>query len=280
MSGAAPTEPIVVTGSTGSIGGAAAKSLAAQGRSLILLARDPAKGADVREQILHASHGVEVEVVPCDLSSMSSVRTAAAAITSHHPKLGGLIHCAAVFAKERRETPDGFELMFATNHLGPFLVTRELLGPLRAGAPSRVLTVSAPSTTELDFEDLQSARKFGSLTAFGATKTANLLFAYALAHRMAGTGVTSNVFFPGLVRSKLMQEAPAIVRGLAGLAARKPEEAGSALAWLAVDPALGETTGRFFKLRKPDDSSAYSRDAGVQQRLWDVSERLLGVGSA
>jgi NAD(P)-dependent dehydrogenase (short-subunit alcohol dehydrogenase family) len=188
--------------------------------------------------------------------------------------LARLIHCAAVFVRERRVSPEGFELMFATNHLGPFLLTRGLLSALRAGALSRVVTVSAPSTTELDFSDLQSSRKFSAFNAFGATKTANLLFAYELARRLDGTGVTSNVFFPGVVRSKLMRDAPAVVRGLAGLAGKRPEEVGTALAWFALDPSLDGVTGRFFKLTKESDSSEYSRDPANQRRLWEESEQL------
>jgi len=274
---AVPASPMafVVTGATGAIGGAVATILAHQGHTVILPVRNLPSGQEVRARILQESPRSSVEVVGCDLSRMDSVRQAAAAIVSTHSSLAGLIHCAAVFTKTRQVTLEGFELMFATNHLGPFLLTRELLSSLQAGAPSRVVTVSAPSTTELDFDDLQSTQKFSSFGAFGATKTANLLFAYELARRSSGTNVTSNVFFPGVVKSKLMQEAPAVVRGLAGLASKRPEEAGSALAWLATDPSLSQTTGQFFKLTKRSDSSGYSRDPGVQQRLWAASERLV-----
>ena len=86
-----------------------------------MIARDAARGEELRARILQTSPGIEVEVVLGDLSLMSSVRAAAVTISSRHPKLGGLIHCAAVFAKERRVTSEGFESMFATNHLGPFL---------------------------------------------------------------------------------------------------------------------------------------------------------------
>lgn len=225
--------------------------------------------------ILRQFPQARVDTMLADLSSLSSTRNAAEMIGSSNSQLNGLIHCAAIFARERRLTPEGFELMFATNHLGPFLLTLRLLPALRAGAPSRVITVSAPSTTELDFSDLQSSQKFGAFKAFGATKTANLLFAYELARRLEGTGVTSNVFFPGVVRSKLMNDAPAVVRGLAGMAGKKADDAGSSLAWFALDPSLERITGKFYKLSKESDSSKYSRDPVVQRRLWEESERLV-----
>jgi len=273
--GPSAAAPIVITGATGTIGGAAAASLAAQGHPAVLVVRDAQRGAEVRARILQSLPGIRIEIAVCDLSLMNSVRTATASILARSSKLAGLIHCGAVFTRDRRETPEGFEVMFATNHLGPFLLTQGLLPALKAGSPSRVITVSAPSTTELDFADLQSSRKFSAFNAFGATKTANLLFAYELARRMQGSKVTSNVFFPGVVKSRLMAEAPAVVRGLASLAGKRPEEVALALASLATDPSLESTTGRFYKLTKLSESSAYSRDPEVQRQLWQASERLV-----
>jgi NAD(P)-dependent dehydrogenase (short-subunit alcohol dehydrogenase family) len=275
VTGPADHGAIVVTGATGAIGGATATALVRHGQRVVLVARDERRLADARRALVSGPDADRVRTAPCDLARPDSVRAAAAAIRSENPSLAGLVHCAAVFVRARRETPEGFELMFATNHLGPFLLTRELLPALCAGAPSRVIAVSAPSTTPMDFADLQSSREFSPLRAFGATKTANLLFAYELARRSDGTDVTSNAFFPGVVRSKLMREAPAIVRGFAGLAGKGPEPAGTALAWLALDPSLEGVTGTFYKLRKASESGRYSRDPTVQRELWETTETLL-----
>jgi retinol dehydrogenase-14 len=275
VAGVRDRRTFVVTGGTGAIGGATATGLVRQGQRVVLVAHDERRLTEARRALAPGPEADRVQTVPCDLARPESVRAAAATLRSGSPTLGGLVPCAAVFVRTRRETPEGFELMFATNHLGTLLLTRELLPRLSAGAPSRVITVSAPSTTPLDFTDLQSSRGFSPLRAFGATKTANLLFAYELARRSEGTGVTSNVFFPGVVRSKLMREAPAIVRGFAGLAGRGPEPAGSALAWLALDPSLDDVSGKFYKLRTPGESAPYSRDPAVQRELWETSEMLL-----
>ena len=271
-----PTAPpvVVLTGATGALGGATAVALARRGATVVLLVRDSTRGSEARQRVQRALPTSSTELVIADLSDPSSVRRAATSIRATHPRLQGLILCAATFSRTRQVTPRGLELMFATNHLGPFVLAQDLLPALEAGAPARVITVSAPSTSKLDFADLQSAKRFGSLSTFGATKAANLLFAYALAQKTAGTGVTSNVFYPGLVRSRLMREAPVVIRGLVGLMSRGPERAGEALATLALDPEFADVSGRFFRLTTMTDTSAYSRDPENQRRLWEVSEHL------
>ncbi len=122
-----------------------------------------------------------------------------------------LINNAGVYRRKRASTVDGFEEMFAANHLGPFLLTNLLLEDLQAAVhtngSARVLNITAPSTVQLNFDDLQGERNFNSLMAFGATKMANLLFTFALARRLENTGITVNAIHPGLARSGLMKEA-------------------------------------------------------------------------
>jgi len=268
---------IVITGATGAVGGAAAHLLSKEGHTLVLVGRDPKRLAELSRGLSIARAGATVDTVPCDLSSLESVRSAALELNTRFPRIDALVHSAAVFVPDRRQTPDGLELMFATNHFGPFLLTNLLLERLRGSAPSRVITVSAPSTTEIDFEDLHAERKWSALTQFGRTKMANLLFAYALARRQPAPQVSSNVLFPGLVKSGLMKNANVAVRGLSGLMSKSPETAGNALAWLAVSPAAGQLTGQFYKLTKPDSSNAYSRDQAIQDRMWSVSAQLVGL---
>jgi NAD(P)-dependent dehydrogenase (short-subunit alcohol dehydrogenase family) len=160
--------------------------------------------------------GSTVETVLCDLSSLQSVRSAASELKRRFPRIDALVYSAAVFLSDRRSTPDGLELMLATNHLGPFLLTGLLLERLRESAPTRVITVSAPSTTEIDFEDLQAERKWSALAQFGRTKMANLHFAYASARLQPASEVISNALFPGLVKSGLVKNANAAGRGLSG----------------------------------------------------------------
>src|SRR4051812_1954530 len=204
------TRTAVVTGATAGIGRAIAEALAAAGLTVVLVARDQARGEAARQEITKTTANDRISVVVGDLGEMASIRRAAVAIGRAHPKLDILVNSAGVYTPKRTVTADGFETMFATNLLGPFLLTNLLLPQLAAGS-ARVLVLSAPSGTKLDFDDLQGERPFRSLTAFGASKAADLLFTFELARRSAGTGVTANAIHPGLVRTNLMSGAPALI---------------------------------------------------------------------
>ena len=207
---------VLVTGSTGAVGGSAATELVRAQHHLVLLGRDLNRLSKTARSIEASQGGARVDTVECDLSSLKSVRTAASEIVERFPRIDGLVNAAAVFVRDRRLTADGFETMFATNHLGPFLLTNLLLERLTASAPARVVTVSAPSTSQLDFDDLGGERRWGALNQFGRSKMANLLFAYALARRQPPAQLTSNIMFPGLVRSGLMKEANVALRAIFG----------------------------------------------------------------
>jgi NAD(P)-dependent dehydrogenase (short-subunit alcohol dehydrogenase family) len=266
----------LVTGATSGIGEAIALGLAGRGASVVALARDEARGRDTLEKMRRAG-AVEPELLVADLSEGDSLVRAARSFTSRHRELNLLVHSAAVFLFHRSTSPEGLELMFATNHLGPFRLTHLLLDALKAGAPARVLTITAPSTVRLDFDDLQGEKRFRATNAFGATKAANLLFAFALARRLEGTGVTSSAIHPGLVRSKLMRHAPAPLRWLSYLTSAPPQRAVEPILDVAADPAYAGRTGRFYLRGKEIDPPAYTREQATQDRLWAISEQLAGL---
>lgn len=266
----------VVTGVTGSLGGAAAQALAQTGATVALVCRDQRRGEALRGAIRSATGQDSSEVFTGDLSSLDSVRGLAAQLRQRYPVIDGLVNNAAVYKSERLLTSDKLETMFATNHLGPFLLTHLLLDRLKASPDGRILNVTAPSTTALDFDNLQSERAFNPLTAFGRSKMCNLLFTYALAGRLKGTSVTANALHPGLVKSSLMQEAFIVIRWLSALVSKPPTQAAdSVVYWLTAAQAKG-VTGELVKDRQIIQSNAYSHDSSIQQRLWEVSDRLCG----
>ena len=211
-----------------------------------------------------------------DLSALSSIRRAVEDIAGRTDRLTGLVNDASVYVRERRVTAEGFELMFATNHLGPFLLTNLLLPLLRAGTPSRIVTVTAPSTSKVQLDDLQSARTFSATRAFGATKAENVLFTLALARRL-DDGVTTNAIHPGLVRSGLTREMPAVIRVPHRLVARDPGRAGRAIAALVSGESHRSATGRFFKLDRDAKPPRGTTDEGLQEGLWEASATLAGL---
>ncbi len=193
-----------------------------------------------------------------------------------HGAIDILVHCAAVYTPRRSLTADGLETMFATNVAGPFLLTNLLLDQLRAGR-ARILVLSAPSTVRLDLDDLQSERRFRSLTVFGASKAADLLVTFELARRLDGSGVTANAIHPGLVRSKLMRDAPAPLRWSTRLVSRSPEHAVKGIVPVALAAEYEGRTGRFFKGGREIEAPSYTRDPRVARRLWEVTASLTGL---
>lgn len=269
----------LVTGATAGLGKAVAVQLAQRGATVVIVARTPAKGEAAVAEIESQASNAAVGALSGDLSSQADVRRIAAQFREHHDALHVLVNNAAVYKQERALSADGLELMFATNHLAPFLLTHLLLDLLQASAASTVITVSAPSTSKLNFDDLQGERKFSSLSAFGASKAANLLFTFALARKLGGKGVTANAYHPGIVRTNLMSDAPTPMRlflRLASFRALPPEKAAEGLVWLAETRA-GGTSAQLFHGQKVISTSDYTRDQAVQERLWAESARLTGL---
>jgi NAD(P)-dependent dehydrogenase (short-subunit alcohol dehydrogenase family) len=270
----------VVTGANAGLGKATAAGLAKLGATVVLACRDRAKGEAALAEIRSGSGNSHIELMVVDLSALDSVRQMAAAFLQNYDRLDVLINNAGVFKSKRTVTPDGLETMFATNHLGHFLLTNLLLDRLKASAPARVINVTAPSTVKLDFDDLQGEKKFSALNAFGASKMCNLLFTFALARRLTGTGVTSNALHPGLVKSNLTSEMPFLLRWGTNLVSATPEKAAESVIYLASSPNVASVSGRFFKVQKAIEPDAYAKDEDVQRRLWEISEKLAGIPAA
>lgn len=267
----------MVTGANRGLGKAVSLALARTGADVVLVCRDEKRGAAARDEIKAAGGKGNVELLVADLTSNAAVRKAASEFTRRHKSLDVLINNAAVYKKERVVTGDGLETMFAANHLGHFLLTNLLLDALKVAGSARVLTISAPSGTKLDFDDLQGEKRFNAMNAFGASKAATTLFAFALSERLKDTGIASNVVYPGLVKSDLMKAMPAPVRVLLNLISMTPERAAENVVHVATAPELNGVTGRFFKGKKEAKAPASTLNTQAQQELWRVSEKLAGI---
>lgn len=268
-------EIVVVTGGTGAVGGAAAREFARRGATVVLLGRSAEKLARAADEVRASAPGAAVDVEVVDMGDRASVRRAGSALAARYPRIDALVHTAAQFRRER-QVKDGLEEMFATNHLGVFLLTRLLEPSLRAAGSARVVVVTAPSGTRPDFDDLQGERSFSARSAFGASKAMNLLFVFGLARRLKGSGVTVDALHPGLTRSGIVAEMPAVVRGPLWLVSRPPERAGRVLADLVERPgADGE--GRFFGPRGRLTPPESTTEVAAQDRLFEESEKLVAA---
>jgi NAD(P)-dependent dehydrogenase (short-subunit alcohol dehydrogenase family) len=220
--------------------------------------------------------------VLCDLSSQASVRTAAAEILDRWPRLHVLVNNAGVLLRKRELSVDGLELQLAVNHLGYFLLTNLLLGALKAGAPSRIVNVSsgAHQGGRIDFEALQSERRYNPIRVYSMTKLANILFTHELARRLEGTGVTANAVHPGVIATRLLAnylDVPMIGGTIARAFGGKPERGAETCIYLAASPAVAGISGGYFVNRQESRSSPASYDEATARKLWDVSARLTGL---
>ena len=272
----------VITGATRGIGRATAEGLAKLGASLILVCRRVDDGAEVAECITK-SGGHPPEVVVGDLSSQASIRSAAAEIVGRHPRLHVLINNAGVLLRSRQVSVDGHEMQLAVNHLAYFLLTNLLLDALKAGAPSRIVNVSsgAHQGGRIDFDALQSERRYDPIRVYSMTKLANILFTHELARRLERTRVTVNAVHPGVIATRLLADyldVPETGGTTAPTFGGNPERGAETSIYLAASPEVEGISGGYFVNRQESRSSVASYDERAGRQLWDVSARLTGLG--
>lgn len=262
---------MVVTGATGAVGSATAEALVRLGARVVLMSRPSARLDALAERLGGADK--RVSVVPVDLSSPGSVRNAARVLNGSGGHFQALLNIASRFSPKYQKTREGIEVMLATNHLGPFLLTNLLRDRLLRGG--RVITVTAPSTTRVDVDRLLDRERFSAMHSFTATKAANLMFTFELSRRAKRWDVRANAFHPGIVRSELMKEAPRAARAITRVFGRSPDRAAADLADLALSPAHAGTTGWFFKGGRRIDPPKLTVDVGAQNALWRRSAELV-----
>lgn len=263
----------LITGATAGIGRAAAVELGRLGATVVLAARNAARGEEVRNAI--ASVGGSAEVLLADLSSLRQARALAGEFAERFDRLNVLINNAAVYTRTRTLTREGLELQLTVNHLAPFLLTNLLLPSLRRGAPSRIVTVSseAHKRVSIDWEDLGGQLHYNGLRAYSQSKLANLLFTLELSRRLDRNRITANAVHPGVVGTELLFGGWAPLRLLRPFL-RTPEQGASTLVYLAASPEVDAVSGRYFKDCRIIEPSRRARDPEAAERLWKVSEQL------
>jgi NAD(P)-dependent dehydrogenase (short-subunit alcohol dehydrogenase family) len=285
----------VVTGGSAGIGAETARVLAVHGARVVIACRNVEKAKDVADRIRAEAERGDVAIVRLDLATLASVSEAAEEIRSTCPRLDLLINNAGVMEPPHELTADGFELTFATNHLGHFALTGLVLDRLLATAGSRIVTMSSQGHVDgvMNFEDLQCDAGYQPDQAYFQSKLANLMFTYELDRRLktVGAGTIALACYPGLVLTDLFRTRSAFNRALISRRLRiinfwfaQSVQMG-ALPTLraAVDPTA--QGGEFYGPKGPNDvgypvrvtSSERSHDVADQARLWEMSEQLTGV---
>ena len=276
----------MVTGANSGVGKATAIALAAAGARTVITARNEARGRAAREDIRRTTGSDQVDLVVFDLADLASVRAGAAELLDRTERIDVLVNNAGLVLSDRQVTVDGFEATFATNHLGPFLLTRLLTDRLVESAPARVVNVASTAhrgaRTGLDFDDLQSTGHYRGMQAYRRSKLANILFTTELARRLDGTGVTANSVHPGTVASGFARDDDASGFLAFGVKVIKPfiltpAKGARTSVYVATSPDLAGGTGQYFGKCRVRTPSPAARDEAAAILLWSVSEELVGA---
>ena len=278
----------IVTGGSSGIGVETARALAGAGAEVTLAVRDAAAGDRTAADI-----DGDVRVAPLDLADQASVRAFAAAWDG---PLHILVNNAGVMAiQEIARTPEGWEMQFATNHLGHFALAVGLHDALAADGDARIVSVSSAAhlRSPIVWDDIHfDFREYEPWAAYGQSKTANVLFAVEATRRWSDDGITANSLMPGGIATRLqrhlepdyMQKA----RRARNLPIKTTEQGAATSVLLAVSPDLEGVGGKYYEdcqeaqvIERRDGYAAsgvapYALDPANAERLWEVSERMLG----
>jgi NAD(P)-dependent dehydrogenase (short-subunit alcohol dehydrogenase family) len=271
-----------ITGPTSGIGEATALELARRGCGLLLLCRDPGKGELLAQRCRDLGARC-AEVCECDLASLDSVRRCAAEIRQQVKCIDVLINNAGVICNRRQLSVDGYELMFAVNHLGHFLLTNQLLPLLRAAPQGRIINVASLAhafVRGINFDDLNYERGFATFKVYGHSKLCNMLYTLALQDKLQDTAVTVNALHPGAVSTNLGTQNGWYVRPLYALLRlffRSPEKGARSSVFLACEPQGGTSRGKYFYDCKAIAPKPWALDKKAAAQLWQVSAELVGI---
>lgn len=278
----------IITGSNAGIGKRAALALAQTGATVVMMCRNPQRGEAARQEIIQQSGNDKVDLILVDMSSQKSIRNAVAEFKQRYNRLDVLINNAANFditMKSPQMTKDGVETIFATNHLGVFLMTNLLLDLLKACVSARILNVASKGLMtypflSIEFDNLNGEKKFSAQHAYYHSKMAQLMFTYDLAKRLKGTGVTVNCIRVPAVRldEGRYDHIPSAMRFIYKFKMRfalSPEAMAEAYVRLATASEFENVTGQYFDENcKVVKSSKKSSDEDVWKKLWDKSVEL------
>jgi NAD(P)-dependent dehydrogenase (short-subunit alcohol dehydrogenase family) len=266
---------VLITGGNSGIGKATAIGIARSGATVIIACRSKERGTQAVLDIKKASGNNNVDLLLVDLASQKSVRAAVADFKSSYNQLHVLINNAAVFLGKREETEDGLEKTFATNYLSHFLLTNLLLDTLKASAPARIINVASKHFgIKVNFDDLQTKQNYSFMKAVGPTKLEMIMFTRELAKKLEGTGVTVNCLHPGLAKSNLLKDIPALPRILFTLISTTPEKCAETSIYLALSPDVENVSGIYFEKKKDVKPGENASNPDNNRRLWEVSMEL------
>lgn len=263
---------VLITGSTDGIGKQTACELAEMGATVIIHGRNKQKCSDTISWIKNKYKKAKLDCITADLSSLQQVRDMAAIFKSKYTKLDVLINNAGVYMHEKVLSVDGYEMTFAVNHLAHFLLINLLLHDLKKSESARIINVSSIAHTRaaIDFNNLNSENYFDGYYTYSLSKLANILFTYELAERLIGDKITANALHPGVISTKLLQTG-------FNISGASLKEGAATSVYLASSDEVENLSGKYFIKSAESLSSPLSYSKDYQKKMWEVSEKLVGM---
>ncbi|HCS28638.1 MAG TPA: hypothetical protein DIW43_14345 [Spongiibacteraceae bacterium] len=274
----------LVTGVTSGVGTATAEAIAQTGAELFMVCRNKSKGEAVLADIQQKTGNAKLQLLVGDLAVQADIRRVAQEFLDTGKPLHLLINNAGVVNMHRKITVDGIEETFAVNHLGYFLLTELLRERIVSSAPARIVSVASNAhefCKEIHFDDLNyENRKYKTFEVYGHSKLANILWTREIARQLQGTGVTANCVHPGAVRTGLGTQnglLGKIATKLVGPFFRSPAKGAATSVYLATSDKVEGVSGEYFYDCKQLTAKPWARDDATAKRLWDVSQKLVGL---
>jgi dehydrogenase/reductase SDR family protein 12 len=274
----------LITGANAGLGYATTEKLAAMDAKIYMVVRDKIRGRAARDRIVKATGNPNIKLELADISSLAATRKLVQRFQAQETKLDVLVHNAGVLLNDRRESPDGIELTFATNVLSNFVLTYLMLPILKNGAPSRVIFVSSGGmyARKLNPADLQfNQEPYNGLKAYAQSKRAQVVLSELFAEKMGQSGVTFNAMHPGWADTPGIQKSLPGFKQLMAASLRTPEQGADTIVWLAAAPGLEDETGKFWfdRMAREKHKGAFSKNtAAERQRFWDECLNLSQLG--
>ena len=273
----------IITGANSGIGYHTTKGLAEKKATVVMVCRDLDKGQKALDEIKEATGSNSLYLMHCDVSSMKSIDRFTREFRDRFTCLHILINNAGAAFSKRQETEEGYEKTIATNYLGLFKLTHNLIPMLREKPPSRIINISSGmhKTGKINFDDLMLEKRYKSMEAYATTKLMVTTYTYALAERLEGTGVTANVVEPGFVATNLGANMGGFWDKLAFTIVRpiqvSAEKGAETSIWAASEPELEEATGKTFAKKTEVKSAEITYDNEFQDKLWENTVKTLGL---
>ncbi|GAB6090620.1 SDR family NAD(P)-dependent oxidoreductase [Spirochaeta dissipatitropha] len=276
----------LVTGANSGLGKAITAGLAAEGLHVVMMCRNAERGEAARQDILAQQPDAAISLMICDLSSLEDIRRFSMDFCEGHGSLDILVNNAGLITPRRQESRDGYELQFAVNHLGHFLLTNLLLdslkkSKLKKGSIARIINISsgAHKIGRIHFEDINLENKYRLWQSYAQSKLANLLFTLELAQRLEDTGAEVYAVHPGAVASQMgVNRETGFGAGIMRMLKpffQSPEEAAATALFLATAPQTGAESGTYWYRMKQVKPGSQALNTDTAQRLWKISEEMI-----